>query len=974
MNTNNFIRTQNQYYYDQKAYSNGKKHLKSNSMYLNPDIKDLSDIMTITSSNASPQNSKFQKTRPTINLDNLIEICSKKLEQHSNHKKALYIRSSSYIKKGKYKEAIIDCDTLLKLDKDNVGAYYLRGCAFEKQNLIDQAIEDFTRVLKLDENHVNAAFARAACLNKIGDYNGAIDNYIVALEKDSEKSLNQTNNIKRAFKNSDSSMKISQNNSLLNSQSQKGYELKTPLQQKSENKQQQNIKYYSNGFLLEIQSSKQKYEEESGGLMNPQNDKDNSQFCMINTNNIDNSYLFQQQKSNNTQKQAQNTHHQPKNLQHPSHITEKKQISDWYHQQGFEARKNNELETAIQLYTIALQYNPQHFKAVFNRGFAFDKLKEYDLAIKDYTKALEIENNNCYAYYNRGISYDRKGDFDYAIKDFTKAIALNPQKSDFYHNRGFAWKKKGCFNEAIQDFTFSIQFENDHFKSFYNRAICYEKMGDFQLAENDYLQALSLQPNNTSCINYLAALLDKLNRSIEALEYFNKSLKIDDKQPLVYNGKGLILDKMGKLEEAQQNFSQAIELDRQNPTYVHNRGCCLRSGDKLLEAIKDFENALKLDPNNTVILSNLGLVFRKLEQFENAIQCYNEEIRIGGENVRSLNNRGYSYAKLGKFNEAIQDYSQAVSLQPENTHALHNRGICYEKLGKFQKAIEDFSQVIKQNPLNANAFFNRGCCFDNLGKIDQAIQDYSKALEIDNKQQSNGNQQSNILSEHNYTKLKFQRLTQQTLQDYLDSYCEVCFTTNKKYYPEGEERGLNMMKCFGCQITVHCYCYGLETQTKEEIIGGQKVTYFLCERCQQDQPKKQFNCIICNQKKGAIKKLENNEWVHVTCGLYNSENIVMPKNYLDMSFVKKQSISKKKKQAKQPQCHFCKSSVGILPCCDLNCKQYAHVYCLMIYMNNAEIEKKDSTEYEWYLRMNLLKNSNFSIQNYSQDLSECHIY
>jgi tetratricopeptide (TPR) repeat protein len=40
------------------------------------------------------------------------------------------------------------------------------------------------------------------------------------------------------------------------------------------------------------------------------------------------------------------------------------------------------------LYSKALEQNPQHFKAYFNRGFAYDKLGEIDKAINDYSKAL----------------------------------------------------------------------------------------------------------------------------------------------------------------------------------------------------------------------------------------------------------------------------------------------------------------------------------------------------------------------------------------------------------------------------------------------------------------------------------------------------------------------------------------------------------------------------------------------------------
>jgi hypothetical protein len=36
------------------------------------------------------------------------------------------------LKKGLFKEAIDDCNRLMRLDDANAGAYYVRGCANEK--------------------------------------------------------------------------------------------------------------------------------------------------------------------------------------------------------------------------------------------------------------------------------------------------------------------------------------------------------------------------------------------------------------------------------------------------------------------------------------------------------------------------------------------------------------------------------------------------------------------------------------------------------------------------------------------------------------------------------------------------------------------------------------------------------------------------------------------------------------------------
>ena len=55
----------------------------------------------------------------------------------------------------------------------------------------------------------------------------------------------------------------------------------------------------------------------------------------------------------------------------PSEI---KQNAEWYHTQGFEARKKGEFKLAIDLYTKAIEIMPSHFKAHFNRGFALDKV------------------------------------------------------------------------------------------------------------------------------------------------------------------------------------------------------------------------------------------------------------------------------------------------------------------------------------------------------------------------------------------------------------------------------------------------------------------------------------------------------------------------------------------------------------------------------------------------------------------------
>ena len=135
--------------------------------------------------------------RQELDVALLIDVCSKKLQEDPQHKKALFIRSSSLLKKGFLKEAIADCDELLRLSPRNVGALYVRGCVLEKMGNIDDSIKDFTRVLEMDPDHVNAAYARGACENRRGNFEKAIEDYQMALDKDRDRSQSPDRNQRR---------------------------------------------------------------------------------------------------------------------------------------------------------------------------------------------------------------------------------------------------------------------------------------------------------------------------------------------------------------------------------------------------------------------------------------------------------------------------------------------------------------------------------------------------------------------------------------------------------------------------------------------------------------------------------------------------------------------------------------------------------------------------------------------------------
>ena len=66
-------------------------------------------------------------------------------------------------------------------------------------------------------------------------------------------------------------------------------------------------------------------------------------------------------------------------------------------------------EEALRDYSAAIQLNPRHCRAFYNRAFSNDRLRRYDAAVADYTRALDIQPGNATAYHNRASLFERLG-------------------------------------------------------------------------------------------------------------------------------------------------------------------------------------------------------------------------------------------------------------------------------------------------------------------------------------------------------------------------------------------------------------------------------------------------------------------------------------------------------------------------------------------------------------------------------------
>lgn len=84
--------------------------------------------------------------------------------------------------------------------------------------------------------------------------------------------------------------------------------------------------------------------------------------------------------------------------------------------------------------------------------------QDYDTAIDLYTKAIEVNPNVAVYYSNRSFAYLKTECFGYALSDASKAIELDKSYLKGFYRRATAYMSLGKFKEALKDYEYVSLF------------------------------------------------------------------------------------------------------------------------------------------------------------------------------------------------------------------------------------------------------------------------------------------------------------------------------------------------------------------------------------------------------------------------------------------------------------------------------------------------------------------------------------
>lgn len=318
-----------------------------------------------------------------------------------------------------------------------------------------------------------------------------------------------------------------------------------------------------------------------------------------------------------------------------------------YHQLGDALTKLQKWEEAVSVYRRAIELNPDNFWSYNNLGDTLIKLKRWEEAIAAYRYATQLNPNWVWTFYNLGEALGQCQRWEEAIAAYSRAVEINPELP------GIESKLAAAFRERAK-------LDLDAASTWYHKAI---KVNPDRV--ETYHEFLEIKQKSPEIGLQLGNTLVKQNRLEEAINLYQTMLHTFPENPEIHLNLGKAFAQKNDWERALAVYRRAIEFNPNHCWSHHELAEVLAVQGKQDEAISSYYRAIETNPSPSFWhYHNLAKVQSSKGEWEQAVFSYRKAIEINPDYSWSHRNLGDILASQGKTDEATVCYRRAIKLKP----------------------------------------------------------------------------------------------------------------------------------------------------------------------------------------------------------------------------------------------------------------------------------------------------------------------
>jgi tetratricopeptide (TPR) repeat protein len=393
-------------------------------------------------------------------------------------------------------------------------------------------------------------------------------------------------------------------------------------------------------------------------------------------------------------------------------------------EEGQNAQQRGDLNTAVKLYTTAINADGSLFQAFYQRATALVGLGREGEALGDLQKACEIEPSFARAHRGLGQLFLDRGQIEDAKRELARAIELEPKLTGVRIFYASALLRSGDPQRAIEHLRFAIEQREEVTLAYALVGVAEERLGKSAEAFADYSRGIELDANNATAHEGRARLFEARGEVAKAIEDYTAAYRAQPSRELAIKLADLHT-RAGQLQAAIQLYRRLLlEKPEDFPTRAE-MACLMAEVGQVEEGEKEIARVIAAKPSDARLLGRAGDFFFKAKPAQ-AAEYYKRSLEADPKDNRARVQLGASLVRSLQIEAAMPVLTEAISREPDNYAAHASLATALFKLKQYPAAVREFLWIIKVRPEVPASYFFLAISIDHLGDCEQAYKAYQE--------------------------------------------------------------------------------------------------------------------------------------------------------------------------------------------------------------------------------------------------------
>ena len=371
----------------------------------------------------------------------------------------------------------------------------------------------------------------------------------------------------------------------------------------------------------------------------------------------------------------------------------------FFYAQGQLAIAQEDLPSAMVLFTRAQSIDPGNPMYVRGLGDVYEAQNVWGLAITNYRQALAMVPDSPDAamiHYRIGQLHFKARQWNESYAAYQKATELDPTIKDAWYQQGYIQYVAERYPLVVEPIEKFVALDQNNAEAYFMLAESFNKTQRIKMAVPHYMKTIELDPGRVEAYLPMGDGLVADGRYMEAVNAYKEAVMQNADNAELHFSLGWVQTQpeVGQYDEGIVNLKKSIELDGSSEKPYIQLALVYFDQEKYEEAIPVLEEAIKVNPTDQNPYAYYGRSYIAQGQYAQAVTAVKAVLEPAIQAVEDERTRitlSNVYYNLGR-----EIYGEATNAEPDQRSDI------------YSAALELYREKVKKDSTNYSVYLNMG--------------------------------------------------------------------------------------------------------------------------------------------------------------------------------------------------------------------------------------------------------------------------